>query len=543
MTSPSSVKNTADLWSKDILYVALILFLGLGLRLWGVTWGFPRIDLNPDELNVFNISSRLTLKDLNPHYYSYCGLTFYLNYFSTHLLSLFHFNMDSVHRLLVHRLLNVFWGTLTILLCYLSAKDLFDNKRAAYIAAAFMSMVPLHVWDSHFGTTDIGLTFWMTFAFWLGIRAYRKPSMRNYLLGGLVVGLAMGVKFNGALAAVSFLAAAILTFTERRISGQKAFLCLVVAFIGTLLAFFVASPYSFLDYNQTIAAFHTESIHSRILGHFGFDLSAEGWQYHRFIYQIFAAFPFSLGFFLWLASLAGMLFFILKSRHTQKILGLSFVALYFLIFASWKFVPIRYYLPVMPILIIISSFLFNHLLTARPKWGWLALLLVFSYTLAFSMTTTYRFTKDTRLESASWAVHHLKPRTRIFLVDPHFNYSYSPVFDSNTFLIRKISLRDVESGITNHTFPTDSIFCLSSLDYGRYYRDKKDLKGIQIWDSIRRNPAIFYKIKYFTSRFLNKSFYVWLDPMFEGYFVSPTIEYYEYIPERKYQKNPGAGKA
>ena len=235
------------------MFLSLIVLLGLCLRLWGITWGFPRIDLNPDELNVFEISSRLTLRDLNPHFFSYSGLTFYLNYFSTHLLSLFHFNMDPVHQMLVHRLWSVFWGTLTIPLCYWSARELFKSKKAAIIAAAFMAVMPLHIWDSHFGTTDIGLAFWTTLAFWLSIKAYHKASAKYYFLAGMVIGMAMGVKFNGALAAASLIAAAILTSLERRLSWPKAFQYLVLAFLRSGYRLF----YSLTLYFSGLSSFHS----------------------------------------------------------------------------------------------------------------------------------------------------------------------------------------------------------------------------------------------------------------------------------------------
>jgi len=521
---------------KDFLYLSFILLLGLSFRLWGIHWGFPRIDLNPDELNVLNISSQLTLKDLNPHYYSYSGLTFYLNYFSTHLLSLFHFNMDPVHRLLVQRLWNVFWGTLTILLCFWSAKELFNNKRAGFIAAAFMSILPLHVWDSHLGTTDIGFTFWTVFAFLMSIKAYKKPSMKYFFLGGLVVGFAIGVKYNGALAGISFLTAALLALLEHRISWQKVILFGGLAFSGAVIAFFISSPYLFLDYHHTIAGFLTEYKHTTGSGHFGFDLSAAGWQYHPYVYQLFVAFPFSLGFLLWMASFAGIIFFIYKSHFNKILLGLSFAALYFFIFASWKLVPLRYYLPLIPVLIIISSFLFDQLLTRTTKWGFVVLVLVFAYTFVFSATTTHRFKHDTRLEAASWVVHNLKPGSQIFLVDPHFGFSYSPFFNSNIFRPSEISLRDLERGLNNHSFSSDSIFCLSSLDYDRYYRLKKDQIGIRIWDSIRNHPETFQKIITFESWFLNKWLYIQLDPMFEGYFISPTIEFYQLVPDKGPQR-------
>ncbi|HNX97529.1 MAG TPA: hypothetical protein PKK12_07610, partial [Candidatus Aminicenantes bacterium] len=49
--------------SPALLAVAGALLTGLVLRLWGIQWGFPRVDLSPDELNVWNISARLSWHD------------------------------------------------------------------------------------------------------------------------------------------------------------------------------------------------------------------------------------------------------------------------------------------------------------------------------------------------------------------------------------------------------------------------------------------------------------------------------------------------
>ncbi|MGH7899123.1 MAG: hypothetical protein ACREQQ_14300 [Candidatus Binatia bacterium] len=39
-------------------------------------------------------------------------------------------------------------------------------------------------------------------------------------------------------------------------------------------------------------------------------------------------------------------------------------------------------------------------------------------------------------------------------------------------------------------------------------------------------------MKRFDGEFLNRSFYRRLDPMFAGYFVSPTVEFYAKAPAR-----------
>jgi hypothetical protein len=65
-----------------VLWV-LIIAAAAGLRLWGITWGFPRPDLNPDESLVLRTAMKITWADLNPHFYNYCGFIFHVSFLST----------------------------------------------------------------------------------------------------------------------------------------------------------------------------------------------------------------------------------------------------------------------------------------------------------------------------------------------------------------------------------------------------------------------------------------------------------------------------
>jgi hypothetical protein len=59
---------------------------------------------------------------------------------------------------LIPRLLSVTAGVLTIPVLYGVSKELF-SRRVALVAAAFLTVAFLHVRDSHFGVTDVSMTF------------------------------------------------------------------------------------------------------------------------------------------------------------------------------------------------------------------------------------------------------------------------------------------------------------------------------------------------------------------------------------------------
>ena len=133
-----------------------IVVVGLSLRLWSIDWGYPRLDLNPDELNVLQITSGISFDDLDPEFYSYSGLTFHLNFFAGKVVEFFSGSLAPFGQLLINRLWSVFWGTLTIVVVYGAARELLQSRRAGLIAAAAMAVTPIHIWNSHFGTSDIG---------------------------------------------------------------------------------------------------------------------------------------------------------------------------------------------------------------------------------------------------------------------------------------------------------------------------------------------------------------------------------------------------
>src|SRR6185295_12901634 len=110
---------------------------------------------------------------------------------------------------------------------------------------------------------------------------------------------------------------------------------------------FVATPFSFLHYGQLRAAMAYEYEHVHSL-HYGFSLPAVGWQYHKYVYELCAGFPFSLGFALWAAAAGGAICTLATLRR-ETVVVLAFVVPFFGILGHWTFTPLRYMLPVVVI--------------------------------------------------------------------------------------------------------------------------------------------------------------------------------------------------
>ena len=138
---------------------------------------------------------------------------------------------------------------------------------------------------------------------------------------------------------------------------------------------------------------------------YGFNLWAHGWQYKPYVYQFGAAFPFSFGVALYAALLGGLIYCAVRWRRVLLV-PFGYAAFYLGVMGSWDFVPIRYYLPFDPVLLIAPALALAAGLTAPAvrvrRWTGAGLALVLGYTVAFTVSTTARFTDDTRLKAQRW---------------------------------------------------------------------------------------------------------------------------------------------
>jgi len=65
---------------------------------------------------------------------------------------------------------------------------------------------------------------------------------------------------------------------------------------------------------------------------------------------------------------------------------------------------------------------------------------------------------------------------------------------------------------------------LTSLHYARSYRQQD--ANVALWETVRKGVLPYRLAERFRAGYLNWRFYTKLDPMYEGYFISPTIEVY-----------------
>jgi hypothetical protein len=508
-------------WEWGLL--AVILLGALALRLYGLRWGLPeRTNLNPDENTVLGIVARMSWQNLDPGAYFYGGFFYEACVLVRSILKALRPGTGEAGLVLAYRGVSALFGTATVAMLYLLLRRVAPAGPAPLLGAAFLAVMPLHVWDSHFAVTDVTLTFWMTASVTAAVCAYQRPSWARFALASALAGLATGTKFNGAFATVAIALAALAALWERRLRVGQLFAWGGLGVSAALASLFVASPHVFLKWQATWAAFQHEMDRVRWLD-YGFNLWAPGWQYKPYVYQLGAAFPFSFGVGLYAALLGGLIYCAARWRRLL-VVPLGYAAFYLGVMGSWDFVPIRYYLPFEPVLLMAPALALAAGLTAPApavrRWTSAALILVLAYTLAFTVSTTARFTDDTRLQAQRWLQPRVAEGHHVLTVGAEW-YLPTPTGPGVSNLLNYGAM----PGVVADQRPDYVV--LTSLHYARSYRQRDD--NVAMWETVRKGVLPYRLARRFRAEYLNWHFYRNLDPMFEGYFVSPTIEVYQRV--------------
>lgn len=190
--------------------VAALTLVGLVLRVWGIDNGLPLI-LPPDEHSVAGIAVDMLLRgSFDPSWYIYP--TFFMNLLLPAYGIYYIYgrgegiwesladvtNMDPGFYL-VGRMHAAVLGALTIVLTYWLAVRLWPDqrgRRAGLVAATAVTFSFIHVRESHFAITDVPMTAVLTAALVAIAGILVRGETRDYVVAGLLCGLAGSTKYT-----------------------------------------------------------------------------------------------------------------------------------------------------------------------------------------------------------------------------------------------------------------------------------------------------------------------------------------------------------
>jgi hypothetical protein len=349
--------------------------VAVAVRLHGIGWGLPEVYEEARPLKtawqMWGWGPDESL-DLNPHFFNYPSLSIYSQFAGQAAL---YAGMRTAHavqsteefRVRYHseptpfyvlgRLINVFFGALTILFLYRLARHCGLEERSgpvrrigpatAWIAALLLTVNPFHISRTQMIEVDVPMTFFAVLSIAFLVALVDAPSRRRYVLAGMTAGLAAATKYTGALLLPAIVAACLVA---RRPSGGRAFdrRGLLLAGVSFAAAFVSASPFVVADSAAFWSDFTAEQSHMR-LGHFGVGVQPAWWYYSNALANRLAGWP------VLVLAAVGLVYSLAIRRQAWSVVVVSFVVPYALAISSWAMMADRYALPLLPFLFLYAA--------------------------------------------------------------------------------------------------------------------------------------------------------------------------------------------
>lgn len=420
--------------------LAGILLLALLLRTTGLPAGLPDLNryfFDTDEVGLMDVAMSMGGGDLNPRYYLHPSLLPYLllgaygGFFvvgraaglfasPSDFAAFYWANKAPFH--LVGRLLVVIFGVASVYLAYRIGRRAY-GRGAGLGAGLLLAVAPLHVAYSQIIKTDVPSLFFGLLAVMAALRLSEVPLPRTALWAGVSAGLAAATRYPSGLFLLAPVVALMLHARHRNNARRAVVRCGGLVALGAVGGFLVGMPYALLDlpaFRDGLAAVRQLMTSPRFLIYYPQGQPPNWWAEHA----AELASPWGVTSVVFVLGLVGVLWALWRRQPPDVVLltcGVGFYAFYSL--PMWRFSPIRFLLPVVPILLVLGArALSEAALRLRLGRGAVALATVLLAVLPAWSSTEQVWcgvrTWSTR-EAREWVEANLSPGTRILMSVTH----------------------------------------------------------------------------------------------------------------------------
>jgi hypothetical protein len=273
--------KTFDLAARhwSIAGVVVCCAVTIGLRIPSLGWGLPYL-FHPDEPTNFSIVQRMLKQHaLNPHFFKYPSLFFYLNavvevghYWVCRALGIVH-SVNDLPELdvpidgsgfttlpsafVVARCLSVICAVGTVCVAYQIGCTLSDKRRTGLLAALLVTVSAGVLRDSRWMAPDAMVMFAATATVLASLWVLRFGRARDYILAAALAGLTASLKYNGGLVGVTVCAAGLLRDGRRAFRNPWLYAAPAIA----LASFLLTSPFIVLNFDGFWKDFMSERAH------------------------------------------------------------------------------------------------------------------------------------------------------------------------------------------------------------------------------------------------------------------------------------------
>ncbi len=452
--------------SKLIITIAFAIFiLALAVRVYGIGFGLPYAD-QPDEPSVADKALKMLQSgDLNPHYFVYPTLYYYMQAALYGIRILWQrligqpVNLASVlptDFYLWGRMLTALLGAGASLLVFVTGRRLYGTA-VGLAATLFIAFNSISILNSQFITTDVPAMFFTALAFLLIVRllpanarqdktrpnnvsvgaqfsatqagrATARPydnqpsqhsalSTQHYVWLGVAMGLAVGTKYNAAIIGLPFLLAHgyAVGWRPARFFSLRLWLAIGAA----VAAFVLTSPFVLLDFSNALKDIQSVITHYKVTGHKGFQSDQPWLTYLTTIWGGDKLVTLLAGL--------GLILAVIRHRAADVVL-LSFPIAYFITMSQYIVVFPRNLLPMLPFVALLAAIPLGWLrdmfvssklqLPERALMAGLALIAIVSVTapaVAAFQNDAKNSGTDTRTLASGWLNSNAPPAAKLWL--------------------------------------------------------------------------------------------------------------------------------
>ncbi len=429
---------------------------------------FPRSTFNiirsfhPDEQNIIKSIANMKPEkfDFNPHFFEYPTLHIYLVAISLKFLSLlkiitlkadlgFYFlNPEEIGKMYIAgRSLTLLLSIMGVFFLYKIGMKLYD-KKTAFLSSLILAICPAYTLNSHYMSVDIPMVFWIITSIYF-LSSYLKDKMPLWLyISGFTIGFATSTKYPAIF--LWFLIPFVNFLCNRKIFSKEVLFSSITLIVG----FLITSPYVFLSFPE----FKRDFIYQCTTR--GATLSLTSNKIVLWLYNTSIAFK--TGFYsLIITFVLGIIYAFVKRTKEDKFLiaGLFFSLIPLLIISGFKYT--RYYLPLLPFLVILSARFIAPLFSLKKETLLTSVIILVILLTAFLKSLSYSKLMsgvDTRLRAAEYISKNISEGSHIVFTEEPWIFQVPPVNNSK-YHVEIIQDNKFEQ------IPKDSYLVIGELQY------------------------------------------------------------------------------
>lgn len=446
---------------KSILIILLIFIFGLSLRIYGLNWDQNQ-HLHPDERFLTMVLTEIKLPSslsdyfntstspLNPYNYPNYQFFVYGTFplFLTKILAVL-LNLDSYNQIvLLGRFLSAFSDSLIIIFLYLISKDFFKSKsKHVYIASFLYATTVLPIQLSHFFAVDTFLNLFLVISFYFSILYFQKKHIKHSLFSALFFGLALSSKISALYFAPLFVALHLFSIPKINLNNLTKLIPLAIVYaLISFLSFRVFQPYAFVSFLKPNPKFleNLKTLQSFSEPNGLFPPSVQWLSITPYLFPLKNIFFWGLGIPISLAFIFYLISFLRSKKYLQnlpQIIILIFILSYIFYQASIFTPALRYFLPIYPLIILLSS----YYLSKFKKTFIIKSVIIYQILFAFCFISIYS-RPHSRVQASQWIYQNISPGSVItneYWDDPL--PLYLPGRDPNTYQGIMLPLYDGDS--------------------------------------------------------------------------------------------------